>query len=168
MLKSVKDARFPLTYKASPYDGKLQSGDGPYYTGKTENYTKYLVNEIEKHRSLKGRNISTDRLYTSISLAIWVLSRDITTVGTLNTNRVGIPKELKDVKGREEFSVTCHFEQEHKNLCLVTCSVKTKSTGMRNVVVLTTTRPIHGLTEDTRKANLLSSNCATSQRVVQT
>ena len=101
-------------------------------------------------------------------MAIWVLSRDITTVGTLNTNRVGIPKELKDVKGREEFSVTCHFEQEHKNLCLVTYSVKTKSTGMRNVVVLTTTRPIHGLTKDTRKANLLSSNCATSQRVVQT
>ena len=85
--------------------GETQNGDGPYYIDKTENYVKYLVNEVEKHQSLKGRYICTDRLYTSIFLANWHLSRDITTIRTLNTNRDGIPKELKDVKGREEFQL---------------------------------------------------------------
>ena len=57
-----------------------------------------LVNEVEKDTSLKGRNISTDRLYTSVPLVKWLLDRDITTVGTLNTVRIGIPDELKDTK----------------------------------------------------------------------
>ena len=111
LLKSINDARFPFTYKASPHTGKPQNGDGLYCIDKTEKCVTYLLNEVEIHQSLKERNKSTDILYISISLANWLLSRDITTVGTLNTNRVGISKELKDIKGREEFSVICHFEQ---------------------------------------------------------
>ena len=56
------------------------------------------MNEVEKDTSLKGRNISTDRLYTSVPLVKWLLDRDITTVGTLSTVRIGIPDELKDTK----------------------------------------------------------------------
>ena len=46
--KSSNDARVPFTYKAAPYGGTLL-------------------------KNLLGRNISTDRLYTSISLANWLL-----------------------------------------------------------------------------------------------
>ena len=72
------------------------------------------MNEFEKDTSFKGRNISTDRLYTSVPLAKWLLDRDITTVGTLNTVRIGIADELKDTKCREKFSLTCHIEPKEK------------------------------------------------------
>ena len=51
---------------------------------------KRLVTDLEKHTSLSGRNISYDRLYTSISLAKLLLERNITTVGTLQANGKGI------------------------------------------------------------------------------
>ena len=120
LIKSLNDSRFPFTYKAAPYAGKPEQGDGPYYISTTEDYVKYLVNETEKDTCLQGRNISTDRLYTSIPLANWLLDRNITRVGTLNTNRIGLPNELKDTRCREEFSVTCHVESEEKNIYLTT------------------------------------------------
>ena len=98
LLKSINDSRFPFTDEAAPYAGKPENGDGPYNICATEDYVKYLVNEVEKDTSLKGRNVSTDRLYTSVPLAKWLLDRDITTVKTLNTVRIGIPDELKDTK----------------------------------------------------------------------
>ena len=101
--KSINDSRFPFTYKATPYAGKPENGNGSYYICETEDYVKYLVNEVEKDTSLKGRNISTDRLYTSAPLAKWLLDRDITTVGTLNTVRFGIPDEVKHAVCRENF-----------------------------------------------------------------
>ena len=58
------------------------------------------MNEVEKVTSLKGHNISTVRLYTNVPLAKWLLDHEITTVGRLNTVRIGIPDELKDTKCR--------------------------------------------------------------------
>ena len=130
LLKSLNDSRVPYTYKAVPYCGKPDNGDGPFYIESTEQYVKYLINETEKDVSLHGRNLSTDRLYTSISLAKWLLDRHITTVGTLNTNRIGIPDELKSTKDREEFSVTCHLDDSGQ-LYLTTYAVKTKSKGKK-------------------------------------
>ena len=78
-MKSLNDAELPFAYKTVPYAGKPEAGYGPYYIDSFENYVKYLVNETEKDISLKGRNISIDRLYTSIPLAKWLLERDITT-----------------------------------------------------------------------------------------
>ena len=207
LIKSLNDSRFPFTYKAAPYAGKPEQGDGLYYISATEDYVKYLVNETEKDTSLQGRNISTERLYTSIPLANWLLDRNITTVGTLTTNRIGLPNELKDTRCREECSVTCHVEsedknmscrvqrqehvmssqktrtchvesedknmscrvqrQEHvmssqktrtchvesedKNMYLTTYAVKTKSTGRKNVFMLSTMQPMGGITKDDKK-----------------
>ena len=82
----------------------------PYYINSTENYVRYLVNQTANDVELQGRNISTDCLYTSMSLANWLLGRKITCVGALNYNRQGIPTALKNRSEREEFSVTCHYE----------------------------------------------------------
>ena len=114
LVTSLNDARFPFTYKAAPYIGKPKDGNGPYYIDHTENYVKYLVEKFEKYTSLLGRNISTDQLYTSISLANWLLERGITKVGTLNTNQIGIPDEIKQKRDREEFSATCHVDSSGK------------------------------------------------------
>ena len=95
-----------------------------------------------------GRNISTDRLYMSISLANWLRGRGITTVGTLKTNRIRIPDEIKGKKkDREEFSATCHVDSSG-NLYLTSYAVRTKSKGKKNVLVLSTMRPLPGATRD--------------------
>ena len=89
-----------------------------------------------------------DRLYRSISLANWLLGRKITCVGILNHNSLGIPTELKNTSEREEFSVTCHYESVKKDLCLLSYTVKTKSTGKMNALLLSTMRLLKGITRD--------------------
>ena len=106
------------------------------------------MNEVEKDASLKGRNISTHRLYNNVPIAKWMIDRDIATVGTLDTVRIGIPDELKDTKCRENFSVTCHIESKEKNLYITTYSVITKSTRRKNILMLPTIGPIPGITKD--------------------
>ena len=120
----------------------------PYYIDSTENYVYYLVNQTANNVELQGRNISMDRLYRSISLANWLLGRKITCVGILNHNSLGIPTELKNTSEREEFSVTCHYESVKKDLCLLSYTVKTKSTGKMNALLLSTMRLLKGITRD--------------------
>ena len=120
----------------------------PYYIDSTENYVYYLVNQTANNVELQGRNISMDRLYRSISLANWLLGRKITCVGILNHNSLGILTELKNTSEREEFSVTCHYESVKKDLCLLSYTVKTKSTGKMNALLLSTMRLLKGITRD--------------------
>ena len=54
-----------------------------------------MVTRLQASLDLRGRNISYDRLYTSITLAQWLLERGITSIGTLKSNRKGIPDEVK-------------------------------------------------------------------------
>ena len=92
-----------------------------------------------------------NRLYNSISLANWLLTRNITCVGTLNNNRIDIPGELMDAKKRDVFSITLHYEKDDKNIALCTYTVKTKSSGKKNVKLLSTMRPLPGITKDDKK-----------------
>ena len=151
LFKSINDARFPFTYQATVYAGKPESGNGPYYIDKTENYIKYLVTQIEKDISLQGRNISMDRLYTSISIAEWLLEKKITVVGTLQTNRIEIPDKLKSTRDREDLSSTIYWEKEKKDMVMCTYTVKTKSKGWKNVLMLSTMHPLLGITRDDDK-----------------
>ena len=148
LLNSIDDSRFAFTYKAAPYAGKPENYNGPDYICATEDYVKYLLKEFEKDTSLKGRNILTECLYTSIPLAKWLLDCDIATVRIPSRVRISIPDELKDTKRRQNFSVTCHIEsKEKKSIYRTTYSVKTKSTGHKNVLMLLTMRPIRGITK---------------------
>ena len=133
------------------YAGKPEQGDGLFYIEGIETYIKTLVEKTGSKLLLQGRNISMGRLYTSISTANWLLEKNIIIVGTLMTNRRGIPEEIKIVTNREEFSQTIHFEEGKKDLALCLYHVKTKSKGKRNVLVLTTLHPMLGLTRDDRK-----------------
>ena len=73
---------------------------------------RILANATESDVTLKVSNISTDTLYTSISLAKWHLELNIILAGTLNSNSYGVPDELKTPVDREEFRATCHFDAE--------------------------------------------------------
>ena len=104
LLKSLNDATKPFTYKAVPYAGRPADGTGPYYLETTIDYVKYLVCQVSRFVSLVGRNISTDRLYTSIEQAKWLLKKCITSVGTMGTERIGVPDEIrKPGKDREVY-----------------------------------------------------------------
>ena len=92
-----------------------------------------------------------DRLYTSISIANWLLAKKMTMVGTMQTNRIGIPEELKSVKDREDLSHTVYWEKDKKDLVMCTYTVKTKSKGKKNVIMLSSMRSLFGVTRDDGK-----------------
>ena len=77
--------------------------------------------------SVKGRNISMDRLYTPISTANWLLKNEITVAGTLVTNGIGLPDDLQNAKQRGEFESTMHWEKTEGDLSLRTYTTKSKS-----------------------------------------
>ena len=70
---------------------------------------KRVVEDYEQHGySLKGTKISMDCYYTSILLVKWLYDKNITCIGTLNSNWKGLPKEIRQTKGREENSwISC-------------------------------------------------------------
>ena len=85
-----------------------------------------------------------------ISLAKWLYSKHITCIGTIQTNRKKLPKEIKEIKGREKNSwIAC--KEEGDNVHLNSCVVKTKSIGMRNVLLLHTTEATHYVTNEVKK-----------------
>ena len=105
------------------------------------------ANDVE----LQGQNISIYRLYTSILLSTWLLGKKITYVGTLNHNCQGIQTELKNTSERGGFSVNCHYESVKKDLCLLSYIVRIKSSGKKNVLLLSTMRPLNRITRDDNK-----------------
>ena len=87
----------------------------------------------------------------SISTANWLLKNEITVVGTLKTNHIGLPDDLKNVKQRGEFESTMHLEKTEGYLSLCTYTTKSKSKGKKNILVLSTMRPLMGITCDDGK-----------------
>ena len=81
LFKSINACRYPYTFRTAPYVGKPKNHSNQdqckFYVRGTEDTVKRLVTDLEQHTSLSGRNISYDRLYTSISLAKWLLERFI-------------------------------------------------------------------------------------------
>ena len=129
LFKTLNDARYPYTYKSVPYASKPKSGQGPYYVKSVIDYAKYLVTKTEEQQNLHGRNRSTNRLHTSVGLAKWLLTRNITTVTTVQKGRHGIFRKLFDVKGREKSSVACHYKEKEKDICITSNIATAKSKG---------------------------------------
>ena len=77
----------------------------------------------------------------------WLLERNITTVGTLQANGKGIPEEVKQVGRRDSNSYEVFWDESGK-LVLNSYIVNTKSSGKRNVLLLSTMHPILGTAKD--------------------
>lgn len=52
----------------------------------------------------------------------------------MNNNAKGVPGS-KDTKDRKEFSTILYQEKDEKNIALCTYTVKTKSSGKKNVIL---------------------------------
>ncbi|KAJ4426216.1 hypothetical protein ANN_27027 [Periplaneta americana] len=81
------------------------------YAGKTEDSTpesrspKSIVKRLATPLKGSGRNITTDRYYTSVELAEELYTDyGLTLVGTMQIKRKHIPEELKTTKNREVYS----------------------------------------------------------------
>ena len=142
-----------------PYCGKPNEKPTSYYVKRMDDTVKHLVQKLQSYVDLQGLNISFDHLYTSVSLAQWLLFHNITCVGTLQSNRKGIPKEVKDVMGRDPFSYKCYWESTQNKLDQHSYVVTTKSFSKRNALLLLTVQPILGVTNDDEKKSLQYINC---------
>ena len=79
------------------------------------------------------------------------ISRNITFVGTLQSNRRDIPVELKNVVERKRFSCQCFWESSENKLVLHSYVFPAKSSGQCNVLLLSTVELIFGVTIDDGK-----------------
>ena len=117
--------RYPYTFVSSPYSGKPTKEGGQYYIQDTEAIVHYLIETLSTNPSLAGSNISFDRLYTSIPLVTWLLEKRITSNGTMQLNRKGIPDELKETKNHELLSLEIYWD-ENSPLSILSYVVKTR------------------------------------------
>ena len=126
LYKSINARRYPFTSSAAVYSGKPKAEPTFDYTPGTSQTVRYLMQNLECHTNLVGRNISYDRLYISIPKAQWLLDRGITSAGTLQSNRKGIPTEIKEIKARETNSYEVYWEKDNGILNLHSYAVKAK------------------------------------------
>lgn len=54
-------------------------------------------------------NVTTDNYFTSLQFSRDLLKKKMSLVGTIHTNRVEVPKELVDSKGRQLYSTLYGF-----------------------------------------------------------
>jgi hypothetical protein len=149
LFKAINAARYPYTFIASPYCGKSTEDGGKYYVQGTEAIVKQMIERLLENKvPLTGRNISFDRLYTSISIALWLY---ITCLGTMQINRKGVPAEMKDFKNRENLSSEVYWQKDGP-LSLSSYAVET-TTG-KNVLMLSTLKQILGTTKDDSRNKL--------------
>ena len=88
-----RPAEVLYTYYSLPYAGKPEIPNECYVPG-TDGKSMYLVTKLRLYCDLTGRNITMDRCLTRLSIADWLLGRNMTVVGTMKDNRVGIPPKL--------------------------------------------------------------------------
>ena len=164
LFKSLSDSRLNYMYRSMVYAGKPRQLPSPYYVCGTDNFIKTLVNGLDQAVCLQGRNISMDHLYTSVTIAQWLLSKDITCIGTIMSNHIGIPAELKQTTGREEFSSLMFWEKKKGDLVLSFYVIST-SKGMKNILMLSTVQPLKGVTKDDGKKKPAIYKLCNLQRV---
>ena len=77
------------------------------------------------------------------------MRKEITCIATMNSNRKGLPTEMKEIKGRKENSwMACKIDGGE--IIINSYVVKTKS-RMRNVLLLTTMESAHYVTDDKKE-----------------
>ena len=96
----LNHARVRYPYRSMVYTGKLKKLPSVHYICGNENYVMQVVSTVYDCLCVQGRNVSMDRLYTSIRLGQWLLDKKLTCIGTMHSNCVGIQEELKATKDK--------------------------------------------------------------------
>ena len=110
LFKSTNACCYPFTFLTAVCSSKPKAEPTSYYTPGTSQTVKYLIQNLKCHTNLVGRNISYDRLFTSIPMTQWLLDCQIPSVGTLQSNQKGIPAEIKEITDQETNSYKIYRE----------------------------------------------------------
>lgn len=95
LYRCICDSEVQYTYFSLSYAGKP---DEEYYVTWADNYTKFLVENVIRvagSNSMKGRSISLDCFFKSISIDDWCLEKKVTITDTMRKDRIGKPREMK-------------------------------------------------------------------------
>ena len=103
--------------------------------------------EVGGTACLRGRNITLDRYFTSLSVSEWCLKKNITITGTLRSDRKGIPKEMKTDAGREFKSTKWCYNDKKMPISYA----DKKNKGTKIVLALTTMHDEMRVSKDKRK-----------------
>ena len=152
LLKSINAAQIPYTFLSTVYAGRPVGEPGPYYIKGITATVKAMVEQLSRFVELDGRNITTDRLYTSYQLTNWLLSKNITTTGTLMSNKKGIPKHLLSVTDRDTPSCEVLYDTNTEGrVSLHSYVVSTKGNQKKNILLMCSQPPLIGVTKDDSK-----------------
>ena len=159
LYKSINAFRYPFAFSTVVYSDKPKAEPTSYYTPGMSQTVKYLIQNLECHTNLVARSILYHRLYTSIPMALWLLDRGKTSVGTLQSNRKTIPAEIREIKDRETNSYKIYWQKNNVILNLHSYVVKAKSEQCHRFLQLQ---------KMTTKASPLFTNYTTFQKAKQT
>lgn len=141
------DAKIRYVINAFPYLGKDEAR--PSTEGVGENVVKRLVEPFLN----KGRNVTMDNFFTSVSLAKDLRKKKTSLVGTLNRNRKEVPNSLKKSKD-VRFSSAIY---KHEDITLTSYQAKSN----KNVLILSSMHPdvqINTTTEKKKPETVLFYN----------
>ena len=110
LYRSLSVSKVPY---ALPYVDKSEERiNQSIYVTATDNYTKYVLEGLEKLCNIRGRNmsiiryftktISIKRFFTSMTISNYLIKRGITLVGKLRADSKGIPSKIKNTKNQQE------------------------------------------------------------------
>lgn len=112
---------------------------GQVYSGKSEvrdvNQGERVVRELCSQFAKTGRNVYMDNFFTTLPLARFMMTLQLSIVGTMKKNKPYLPEEFKPSRKRELHSTEFGFLQ-NENVTL--CSYVTKKTPAKAVVLLST------------------------------
>ncbi|XP_069699066.1 piggyBac transposable element-derived protein 4-like [Periplaneta americana] len=99
------DAKTGYMLTAIPYTGKTMNTNG-------KPLAEFFVEELSKPIHGTNRNITVDNWFSSIPLFKAMAQRKLTMVGTLRKNKPQIPKEMIDIRERNENTSMFAFDNE--------------------------------------------------------
>lgn len=105
-----------------------------------DSFAHALVSKLTKPWHGSGRGISVDNWFTSIPLAEHLFHKKLTIIGTIRTNRKGIPIDATVTKGRAPKSVKFYYRPN-----MVLTSFRDKGTS--NVLLLSSEHKIGNLVD---------------------
>ena len=152
LFKCLNEVKYPFTHRSEVFAGRpVDTENAPYYFKTTEQLTLRLVNKTREKQDMKGQNLTTDNLYTSVSLANKLLDKGITSIGTLRSNRLGIPAEIKKTDTSKINSTEVIWEAEKQKLTITSYCVKTSTKSKKIINILSSMPPLLAVTKDEKK-----------------
>ena len=106
-----------------------------YYCNTTLGITLRLLEKYGWNK-LKGVNLTTDNLYTSLELMEELEKHNMTLIGTMRHKRKGLHQAMKETAGRDINSTVVWWEAEQGRATITSYVVNTKSKGKKNILVL--------------------------------